>query len=158
VALTAEAEQRAKQAGIFFEPREIADGIAVQVWRYEPGMQAKEKTVDPLSLWLSLRKNRDDRIPSWVGEDRLIPLKAVAWMEMSDRVKQGEVIDCKKKINKHLADIVQLSALLQPGQVIELPAKLQADLQTFARAVVALNRTDQLQAMDRVAAAYAFDL
>jgi len=62
VALTAEDEQRAKQAGIFFEPREIADGIAVQVWRYEPGMQAKEKTVDPLSLWLSLRDNRDDRI------------------------------------------------------------------------------------------------
>ena len=62
LAMTAEAAQRAKQAGIFFEPREIADGIAVQVWRYEPGMQAKEKTVDPLSLWLSLRDNRDDRI------------------------------------------------------------------------------------------------
>lgn len=62
LAMTAEAAQRAKQAGIFFEPREIADGIAVQVWRYEPCMQAKEKTVDPLSLWLSLRDNRDDRI------------------------------------------------------------------------------------------------
>ncbi len=62
LAMTAEAAQRAKQAGIFFEPREIADGIAVQVWRYEPCMQAREKTVDPLSLWLSLRDNRDDRI------------------------------------------------------------------------------------------------
>jgi hypothetical protein len=62
VALTAEAEQRAKLAGIFFEPREIADGIAVQVWRYEPGMQAKENTVERLSLWLSLRANRDDRL------------------------------------------------------------------------------------------------
>jgi hypothetical protein len=51
-----------------------------------------------------------------------------------------------------------LSALLQPGQVIELPAKLRADLQAFAQAVVALNRPEQLQAMDRVAAAYAFDL
>ena len=68
VALTAEDEQRAKQAGIFFEPREIADGIAVQVWRYEPGMQAKEKTVDPLSLWLSLRDNRDDRIQMALDE------------------------------------------------------------------------------------------
>ena len=62
VAITAEVAQHARQAGIFFEPREIADGIAVQVWRYEPGMQAKEKTVDPLSLWLSLRDTRDDRI------------------------------------------------------------------------------------------------
>jgi hypothetical protein len=66
--LTAEAAQRAKQAGIFFEPREIADGIAVQVWRYEPGMQAKKKTVDPLSLWLSLRDNRDDRIQMALDE------------------------------------------------------------------------------------------
>lgn len=62
VAMTAEAVQRARQAGISFEPRAIADGIAVQVWRYQPGLQAKEKTVDPLSLWLSLRDNRDDRI------------------------------------------------------------------------------------------------
>lgn len=68
LAMTAEAAQRAKQAGIFFEPREIADGIAVQVWRYEPGMQAKEKTVDPLSLWLSLRDNRDDRIQMALDE------------------------------------------------------------------------------------------
>jgi hypothetical protein len=50
IAMTAGAAQRARQAGIFFEPREIADGIAVQVWRYEPSMQAMEKTVDPLSL------------------------------------------------------------------------------------------------------------
>ena len=68
LAMTAEVEQRTKQAGIFFEPREIADGIAVQVWRYEPGMQVKEKTVDPLSLWLSLRVNRDDRIQMALDE------------------------------------------------------------------------------------------
>jgi hypothetical protein len=68
VALTAEAVQQARQAGIFFEPREIADGIAVQLWRYVPGMQAKEKTVDPLSLWLSLRDKRDDRIQMALDE------------------------------------------------------------------------------------------
>jgi hypothetical protein len=62
LAITTEAVQLALQEGIFFEPQEIADGFAVQVWCYEPGMQAKEKTVDPLSLWLSLRDNRDDRI------------------------------------------------------------------------------------------------
>lgn len=67
-AITSEAEQQAKQAGIFFEPREIADGIAVQVWRYAPTIQAKEKNVDPLSLWLSLRDNRDDRIQMALDE------------------------------------------------------------------------------------------
>jgi hypothetical protein len=70
-------------------------------------------------------------MPSWVGEDRLIPLKAVAWLEMTERVRQGEVI--------------------------ELPAKLQADLQAFSKAVVALNRPEQLQAMGRIASAYALD-
>lgn len=68
VAMTAEAVQRAKQAGIEFEPRAIADGFAVQVWRYEPGLQAKDKTVDPLSLWLSLKDNRDDRIQMALDE------------------------------------------------------------------------------------------
>jgi len=62
IAMTAEAAQQARQAGIFFEPREIADGVAVQVWRYTPAMHAKEKGVDSLSLWLSLQDNRDDRI------------------------------------------------------------------------------------------------
>ena len=105
---------------------------------------------------LTGRRNKHG-MPSWVGEDRLSPLKAVAWMEMTERVRLGGVID-SKNINKHLADIVKLSALLQPGQVIELPAKLRADLQAFAQAVVTLNLPDQLQAMDRVAAAYTFDL
>lgn len=67
-AMTGETGLRARQAGIFFEPRKIADGIAIQVWRYEPGMKVKDKTVDPLSLWLSLRDNRDDRIQMALDE------------------------------------------------------------------------------------------
>ena len=62
LALTADILEQAKHTGIFFEPRELADGVAVQLWRYTPGMQVKEKTVDVLSLWLSLRANQDDRI------------------------------------------------------------------------------------------------
>lgn len=96
-------------------------------------------------------------MPSWVGEDRLIPLKAVAWLEMTERVRQGEVID-SKKINKHLTDIVLLSALLQPGQVIDLPEQLSADLQAFAQEIVTLNRPEQLQAMRRIADAYALKM
>ena len=62
MAMTAEAAQQAKQKGVFFEPRPLADGVAVQVWRYRPDMNAKTNTVDPLSLWLSLRDSRDNRI------------------------------------------------------------------------------------------------
>ena len=67
VAVTSEAIQKAKQAGIFFEPREIADGVAVQVWRYKPEMMGK-KIVDPLSLWLSLRDRQDNRIQMALDE------------------------------------------------------------------------------------------
>ena len=76
---------------------------------------------------------------------------------MTERVRQGEVID-SKKINKHLSDIVQLSALLQPGQVIDLPEQLNADLQAFAQEIVTLNRPEQLQAMRRIADAYALEM
>jgi hypothetical protein len=92
-------------------------------------------------------------MPSWVGEDRLIPLKAVAWMEMNERARQGEVID-SKKINKHLDDVVQLSALLLPGRVIEMPEKIKVDLQAFVQVVLGLNQLQQIQAMRRLADAY----
>jgi len=95
-------------------------------------------------------------MPSWVGEDRLIPLKAVAWSEMTERVRQGESID-SRKISKHLTDIVHLSALLQPGQVIDLPERLKVDLQAFAQAIVTLNRPEQLQAVRRIVDAYALN-
>lgn len=62
IAMTTDAAQRAKEAGVCFEPLKLADGIAIQVWRYEPGMQAQGINVDPLSLWLSMRDSRDDRI------------------------------------------------------------------------------------------------
>lgn len=102
------------------------------------------------------RKNKQG-MPTWVGEDRLIPLKAVAWIEMSKRARQGDLID-SKKINKHLTDIVKLSSLLQPNLVIELPEKLRADLQVFAQAVVTMNNPVQSEAMRRIAAAYAIEL
>jgi len=102
------------------------------------------------------RKNKYG-MPSWVGEDRLIPLKAVAWMEMTEREANGEAID-SKKINKHLADVVQLSGLLQPGQTIQMVNKLKADLQAFAKMVVELKKPNQVQAMHRIAEAYSINL
>ena len=56
-------------------------------------------------------------MPSWIGEDRLIPLKALAWLEMNERVHQGAAIKAKE-ISKHLDDVVQLSALLRPRRLL----------------------------------------
>ncbi len=67
VAVTSDAIQQAKLADISFEPRAVADGIAIQVWRYKPEMVDK-KTVDPLSLWLSLQDSQDNRIQTALDE------------------------------------------------------------------------------------------
>lgn len=101
---------------------------------------------------LTGRKNRHG-MPSWIGEDRLIPLKAVAWLEMTERVRQGEVIDTRK-INKHLADIVKLSALLQPGQTIEVPPRIRADLQKFVQWIGSLDKPELKAVAQRLAEAY----
>jgi len=76
---------------------------------------------------------------------------------MNERVQNGEKID-SKKINKHLSDVVQLSALLQPGQVIELPEKIKTDLGIFVMAVAKLSTPEHLKAMDRVVDAYALNM
>jgi hypothetical protein len=62
VAVASSAVALAEQRGVFFEPKEVAGGVAVQVWRYEPAMQIKTRVVDPLSLWVSLQGSADDRI------------------------------------------------------------------------------------------------
>ncbi len=67
VAVTSDAIQQAKLADISFEPRAVADGIPIQVWRYKPEMVDK-KTVDPLSLWLSLQDSQDNRIQTALDE------------------------------------------------------------------------------------------
>ena len=48
----------------------------------------------------------------WVGEDRLIPLKAIAWLELTARKEQGAKVDAKD-VHKHLNDVLRLSQLLR---------------------------------------------
>lgn len=60
----------------------------------------------------------------------LIPLKAFAWLDLTRRIAEGEMID-SKKIKKHRNDVFLLSATLpgEPGP--ELPASVSADLARF---------------------------
>lgn len=66
----------------------------------------------------------------WVGEDRLIPLKAHAWLDLSARKASGEQVD-SKNIRKHGNDVIRLSQLLSPDVRIPLPAKVAGDLDRF---------------------------
>jgi hypothetical protein len=73
---------------------------------------------------------------SWIGEDRLIPLKAHAWLDLGERKVRGEPID-SKNIRKHANDVMRLSQLLSPGSRIPAPPKIADDLDRFLKAVTA---------------------
>jgi hypothetical protein len=73
---------------------------------------------------------RDAEGLSWVGEDRLIALKASAWLDLTARQARGEAVDTKD-IRKHANDVIRLSQLLTPGQRVPLAAKIAGDLNGF---------------------------
>lgn len=81
-----------------------------------------------------------DGLP-WVGEDRLIPLKAVAWLELSARKDKGEAVD-SKDVRKHLNDVLRLSQLLAPDTRIEVTARIADDLLRFLNALRADDSID----------------
>jgi hypothetical protein len=70
-----------------------------------------------------------DGLP-WVGEDRLIPLKASAWLDLSERQAKGEHVDTKN-IRKHANDVMRLSQLLAPETRIPVAARIAEDLNRF---------------------------
>jgi len=72
---------------------------------------------------------------SWVGEDRLIPLKAVAWLELTGRKGRGAKVDARD-VRKHLNDVLRLSQLLAPTTRIPVDKKISTDLMRFLVAVV----------------------
>lgn len=71
---------------------------------------------------------------TWIGEDRLIPLKAIAWLDLTTRKSKGEPID-RRNIRKHCNDVIRLSSLLTPDTRIEISPKIQTDLRSFIEAV-----------------------
>jgi len=76
-----------------------------------------------------------DGLP-WVGEDRLIPLKAIAWLELTARKEQGAKVDAKD-VRKHLNDVLRLSRLLAPATRIPVDKKIGDDITRFLLAIVA---------------------
>jgi len=76
-----------------------------------------------------------DGLP-WVGEDRLIPLKAIAWLDLTARKEEGAKGDAKD-VRKHLNDVLRLSQLLAPTTRIPVDKKIGADMTRFLAAVAA---------------------
>lgn len=66
----------------------------------------------------------------WIGEDRLVPLKVCAWLDLTARRQAGEPID-SKDIAKHLKDVALLSSLFRPGTKIPVSARIADDMRRF---------------------------
>lgn len=60
----------------------------------------------------------------------LIPLKAKAWLDLSERKEKGEEVDIKN-IKKHRTDIINLYQLLTPEMRILVPDSIKKDLSLF---------------------------
>lgn len=73
---------------------------------------------------------------SWVGEDRLIVLKASAWLDLTARQARGEAVDTRD-IRKHANDVIRLSQLLAPEIRVPLAAKIADDLDRFLDGIAA---------------------
>ena len=70
-----------------------------------------------------------DGLP-WVGEDRLIPLKASAWLDLGERHAKGGAVD-SKSVRKHANDVLRLSQLLAPDVRIAVAPRIEQDLNRF---------------------------
>ena len=75
------------------------------------------------------RKYTPDGIP-WVGHDRLIPLKATAWCNLTRDRHAGRPTK-PADILKHAQDVRDLAALLIEGVTIALPSRVYEDLDEF---------------------------
>jgi hypothetical protein len=78
-------------------------------------------------------RRESDGLP-WVGADRLIPLKAWAWLDLTARKAGGEAVDAKS-IRKHANDTMRLSQLLTPDVAVQLNENIAADLHRFLEGI-----------------------
>ena len=71
---------------------------------------------------------------SVLGPEHLIPMKARAWLDLTDRRASGATVD-SHDINKHRTDVVRLSQLVAPTTRVELSASIADDMaDSLARA------------------------
>jgi len=103
----------------------------------------------------------------WIGEDRLIPLKAIAWLDLNARKEQGAKVD-SKDVRKHLNDVLRLSQLLAPATRISLAKNISNDMTRFLNAVASdtsidlkalqLGNVTVTEVIARIAQAYELNL
>lgn len=73
---------------------------------------------------------RETRGLSFVGPEHLLPLKAKAWLDLSERRLQGEDID-SRSLRKHKNDVFRLFPILNPALGGSVPGTIKHDLRKF---------------------------
>ncbi len=76
-----------------------------------------------------------DGIPT-VPPEIIIPLKARAWLDLTERRDAGEKVD-DHDIKKHKNDIFRLFQVIDPGIRIALPEAIKNDMQRYMWAMIA---------------------
>jgi hypothetical protein len=87
-----------------------------------------------------------DRLPILLAS-HIIPFKAKAWLDLSERKASGGQVD-SKHIKKHKNDVIALSKLLVDNSRIELPGSVFSDFTAFIAANADI--ADDLQCVAKV--------
>lgn len=67
---------------------------------------------------------------SVVGPEHLVPLKAKAWLDLTDRKANGEAID-SKSIRKHKNDVFRLYKIIDPAFEALIPESIKDEMRAF---------------------------
>ncbi len=76
-----------------------------------------------------------DGIPT-VPPEIIVPLKARAWLDLTERRDAGEKVD-GNDIKKHKNDVFRLFQVIEPDKRVALPDIIKSDMQRFLQAVMA---------------------
>jgi hypothetical protein len=69
-----------------------------------------------------------------VDAEHLIPLKALAWLNLSRLRTVGEIVE-RNKINKHKNDVLRLYQVIDPAFKADIPISIQKDMGDFLDAM-----------------------
>lgn len=67
---------------------------------------------------------------SYLGPEHILPLKARAWLDLTDRKADGDSID-SKAIKKHKNDVFRMYRIIDPTFAGDVPESIRNDLKKF---------------------------
>jgi len=79
--------------------------------------------------WILKGRHMTQNVPV-IKPEYIIPLKARAWIDMTERKRAGEPVDLKN-IKKHRNDVFRLLAIVPQERIVAIPPNILQDIQRF---------------------------